>query len=80
VLVAEAVGRALAQRGPRHVFGLIGSGNFAVSNAMVAGGASFVAARHEGGAISMADAYAQVSGQVGVCSVHQGPGRTNTMS
>jgi thiamine pyrophosphate-dependent acetolactate synthase large subunit-like protein len=56
VLVAEAVGRALAQRGPRHVFGLIGSGNFAVSNAMVAGGASFVAARHEGGAISMADA------------------------
>jgi thiamine pyrophosphate-dependent acetolactate synthase large subunit-like protein len=80
VLVAEAVGRALAQRGPRHVFGLIGSGNFVVSNAMVAGGASFVAARHEGGAISMADAYAQVSGQVGVCSVHQGPGLTNTMT
>ena len=63
MLVAEAVGRALARRGPRHVFGLIGSGNFAVTNAMVAAGATFVAARHEGGAISMADAYAQVTGR-----------------
>ncbi len=80
MLVAEAVGRALAKHGPRHVFGLIGSGNFAVTNAMVAGGARFVAARHEGGAISMADAYAQVTGGLGVCSVHQGPGLTNTMT
>ncbi len=80
MLVAEAIGRALAQRGPRHVFGLIGSGNFVVTNALVAGGMSFVAARHEGGAISMADAYAQLSGQVGMCSVHQGPGLTNTMT
>ena len=80
MLVAEAVGRALAKHGPRHVFGLIGSGNFAVTNAMVAGGARFVAARHEGGAISMADAYAQVTGGLGVCSVHQGPGLTNTLT
>jgi kynurenine formamidase len=36
VLVAEAVRRTLAALGPRDVFGLIGSGNFAVSNAMVA--------------------------------------------
>jgi thiamine pyrophosphate-dependent acetolactate synthase large subunit-like protein len=80
VLVAEAVGGVLAQRGARHVFGLIGSGNFAVTNALVAGGATFVAARHEGGAISMADAYAQVTGRVGLCSVHQGPGLTNTLT
>ena len=80
MLVAEAVGRALARRGPPHVFGLIGSGNFIVTNAMVSTGARFVAARHEGGAISMADAYAQVTGGLGVCSVHQGPGLTNTMT
>src|SRR5919206_442484 len=80
VLVAEAVGRALARRGPPHVFGLIGSGNFAVTNAMVAEGAQFVAARPEGGAIFMADAYAQVTGDLAVCSVHQGPGLTNTMT
>jgi thiamine pyrophosphate-dependent acetolactate synthase large subunit-like protein len=81
MLVAEAVGRALAQRvAPSTIFGLIGSGNFAVTNAVVAGGVPFVAARHEGGAVSMADAYAQVSGRVGLCSVHQGPGLTNTMT
>src|SRR5882724_7086965 len=62
------------------MFGLIGSGNFAVTNALVAGGVRFVAARHEGGAISMADAYAQVSGELGLCTVHQGPGLTNTMT
>lgn len=78
--VAEAVGTALARRGIRHVFGLIGSGNFAVSNALVAAGAEFIAARHEGGAITMADAYARVTGSVGVCSVHQGPGLTNTIT
>ncbi|MDQ6672215.1 MAG: thiamine pyrophosphate-binding protein [Chloroflexota bacterium] len=79
--VAEAVGRALVQRGaPNTIFGLIGSGNFEVTNALVAGGIRFVAARHEAGALSMADAYAQVSGRVGLCSVHQGPGLTNTMT
>jgi thiamine pyrophosphate-dependent acetolactate synthase large subunit-like protein len=78
--VAEAVGRALARRGPPHLFGLIGSGNFAVTNAMIAEGARFIAARHEGGAISMTDAYSQVTGRTGICSVHQGPGLTNTMT
>ncbi len=78
--VAQAVGEALVRLGVRHVFGLIGSGNFAVSNALVGAGAGFVAARHEGGAITMADAYARVSGEVGVCSVHQGPGLTNTVT
>src|SRR5437762_12001759 len=78
--VAEAVGATLAELGVRHVFGLIGSGNFAVTNAMVAAGATFVAARHEGGAMSMADAYAQVTGDLGICTVHQGPGLTNTMT
>jgi thiamine pyrophosphate-dependent acetolactate synthase large subunit-like protein len=80
VEVAEAVGRALARRGPRYVFGLIGSGNFAVTNAMLAEGAQFVAARHECGAVSMADAFAQVTGETAICSVHQGPGLTNTMT
>jgi thiamine pyrophosphate-dependent acetolactate synthase large subunit-like protein len=80
VLVAEAVGHTLARLGPRHVFGLIGSGNFAVSNAIVAAGSQFVQARHEGGAICMADAYAQVAGELGMCTVHQGPGLTNAMT
>jgi thiamine pyrophosphate-dependent acetolactate synthase large subunit-like protein len=80
VKVAEAVGGTLARLGVRDVFGLVGSGNFAIVNALVAGGASFVAVRHEGGAITMADAYARLSGRVGVCTVHQGPGLTNTIT
>jgi len=78
--VAEAVGRALAGLGADTVFGLVGSGNFHVTNALIAGGARFIAARHEGGAAVMADAWARTSGRVGVLSVHQGPGLTNAMT
>ncbi|MGW0578449.1 thiamine pyrophosphate-binding protein [Streptomyces sp. NPDC002920] len=78
--VAEAVGRALTAAGIGQVFGVVGSGNFHVTNAMVAAGSRFVAARHEGGAATMADAYARVSGTVAALSVHQGPGLTNALT
>jgi len=80
VKVAEAVGRALTAAGVDHVFGVVGSGNFHLTNAMVAAGARFVAARHEGGAATMADAYARTSGTVAAVSVHQGPGLTNAVT
>jgi thiamine pyrophosphate-dependent acetolactate synthase large subunit-like protein len=80
VKVAEAVGRLLVERGVRQVFGLIGSGNFEITLAMVEAGAAFAASRHEGGAITMADAYGRASGEVAACSVHQGPGLTNTIT
>ena len=78
--VAEAVGRALAGYGADTVFGVVGSGNFHATNALLAGGARFVPAAHEGGAATMADAYARVSGRLGVLSVHQGPGLTNALT
>lgn len=80
MLVAQAVGQTLARLGVRHVFGLVGSGNFHVTNALVGAGARFVAARHEAGAATMADAYARVSHEVGVLTVHQGPGLTNALT
>jgi thiamine pyrophosphate-dependent acetolactate synthase large subunit-like protein len=80
MLVAEAVGRALPRLGVDVVFGLMGSGNLAVTNAMRDAGARFYAARHEGGAICMADGYGRVSGRIAACSVHQGPGLTNTIT
>jgi thiamine pyrophosphate-dependent acetolactate synthase large subunit-like protein len=80
VNAAEAVGRTLAALGVRDAFGVLGSGNFVATQALHAAGAAFHHARHEGGAISMADGYARVSGRVGVCSVHQGPGFTNMLT
>ncbi|MDV3221816.1 thiamine pyrophosphate-binding protein [Intrasporangium sp.] len=80
MLVAEAVGRALVAAGIDHVFGVVGSGNFHVTNAMVAAGARFVASRHEGGGATMADAYARTSGRPAALTVHQGCGLTNAMT
>ena len=78
--VAQTVGRTLVEAGIRQVFGVVGSGNFAVSNAMVAAGARFVTTRHEAGATTMADAYARLSGEVAAVTVHQGCGFTNTIT
>ena len=78
--VADAVGQGLAKLGADTVFGVVGSGNFHVTNALIAGGARFVAARHEGGATVMADAWARTACRPGVVSVHQGPGLTNAMT
>lgn len=78
--VADVAGRVLADLGVGHAFGVVGSGNFVLTNALREGGVPFTAARHEGGAASMADAYARMSGRVGVLSVHQGCGLTNAMT
>ena len=79
--VAHWIGAALARdAGVRTVFGVVGSGNFHVTNALTEHGARFVPARHEGGAAVMADAYARVSGELGVLTVHQGPGLTNALT
>lgn len=78
--MADSVGSALGRLGVKTVFGVVGSGNFVVTNGLIAEGASFYPARHEGGAVCMADGWARVTGQVGVCSVHQGPGLTNAMT
>src|SRR6185437_16053999 len=78
--VADVVGQTLAVTGVTDAFGVLGSGNLVVTNALCSRGARFHHARREDGAICMADGYARVSGNVGICSVHQGPGLTNTVT
>src|SRR5579875_3071530 len=80
MLVSDAVAAVLAGEGADTVFGVVGSGNFHVTNALIARGARFIAARHENGAACMADGWARLSGRVGVLSVHQGPGFTNAIT
>lgn len=78
--VADVVGHTLADLGVGHVFGVVGSGNFTMTNALRDGGVPYTAARHEGGAATMADAYSRMSGRVGVVSLHQGCGLTNAVT
>lgn len=75
--VAELVGKTLAELGVGHCFGVVGSGNFTITNTLIEHGVPFTAARHEGGAATMADAYSRTSGRVSLVSVHQGCGLTN---
>ena len=78
--VADVVGQTLAATGVTDVFGVVGSGNLILTNALCSRGARFHHARREDGAICMADGYARVSGTVGMVSLHQGPGLTNAVT
>ncbi|MEV7605765.1 thiamine pyrophosphate-binding protein [Paenarthrobacter sp. NPDC089322] len=80
VRVSTLVGRTLAKLGVGHVFGVVGSGNFDVTGTLMAQGVPFTAARHEGGAATMADAYGRMSGKVGVVTTHQGCGLSNAIT
>lgn len=80
MIVSELVGRTLAELGVGHAFGVVGSGNFHVTNALREAGVPFTATRHEGGAATMADAFARMSGRPAVLSVHQGCGLTNGLT
>jgi acetolactate synthase I/II/III large subunit len=78
--VTDAVASVLTDLGADTVFGVVGSGNFHVTNALIARGARYVAARHECGAASMADAWARLTGRPALLSLHQGPGITNALT
>ncbi|HEY2078211.1 MAG TPA: thiamine pyrophosphate-binding protein, partial [Streptosporangiaceae bacterium] len=78
--VTEAIAKALANLGADTMFGVVGSGNFHVTNALMAHGVRYVAARHECGAASMADAWARLAGRPALLTLHQGPGLTNALT
>lgn len=80
VRVSTLVGQTLAKLGVGHVFGVVGSGNFDVTSTLMNAGVPYTAARHEGGAATMADAYTRMSGKVGVVTTHQGCGLTNAIT
>src|ERR1700733_14462531 len=75
--LAVAVGQALADGGVTTAFGVVGNGNALAVQGLLSGGVRYIAARHEGGAVAMADAYYRVTGDVAVCTVTYGPGFTN---
>jgi len=78
--VTDAIAKALANLGADTMFGVVGSGNFHLTNALISHGVRYVAARHECGAASMADAWARIAGRPALLTLHQGPGLTNALT
>ncbi len=78
--VTEAIAKALADLGADTMFGVVGSGNFHLTNALISHGVRYIAARHECGAASMADAWARLAGRPALLTLHQGPGLTNALT
>lgn len=67
----------LAAEGTTTLFGLIGEGNTHLIDAINGHALDFEYARHEQAAVTMADGYARVTDEVGVCTLTHGPGVTN---
>ncbi len=78
--VASVLAKDLAALGAKRCFGLLGTANFKISHGLVEAGVELISARHEGGAASMADAYAKATGELTLVSVHSGPGLTNAIT
>lgn len=74
----QAVVDVMAREGVRRVFCVPGESYLGVLDALYDHDAiQLISNRHEGGAAFMADAYAKVSGEVGVCMATRGVGASN---
>ncbi|WP_338752445.1 thiamine pyrophosphate-binding protein [Janibacter alittae] len=76
----ERVAQVLWECGVTQIFGVAGSGNYHVTRSLIERGAGYISARHEGGSMSMADAFSRMADSVPVVSVHQGGGVTNVIT
>ncbi len=77
----EAVVQSLIAAGVSVVFGIPGTHNLAIYDALHGRPElRHITTRHEQGAAYMADGYARASGKVGVCLTVTGPGGTNALS
>jgi acetolactate synthase-1/2/3 large subunit len=61
----------------RALFGVMGEDTAALTADLIAAGIPYYGARHEAGAVGMADGYAWATGRLGVCLVTRGPGVSN---
>ncbi|HEX6793822.1 MAG TPA: thiamine pyrophosphate-binding protein [Casimicrobiaceae bacterium] len=77
---ADALLRVLRARGVTKIFTVSGNHVMPLFDAAIDAGIDLVHARHEAATVHMADAYARVSGQVGIALVTGGPGHANAVS
>jgi acetolactate synthase I/II/III large subunit len=71
---------ALTQEGVEVIFGYPGGAVLPIYDALINSSIRHVLPRHEQTAVHAADAFARVSGKVGVCLATSGPGATNLVT
>ncbi len=74
---ADAVVESLKRAGVRNVFALSGNHIMSLFDALYGSGIEIIHTRHEAACVHMADAYARLTGNVGVALVTSGQGFTN---
>ena len=78
---SAAVVECLKRESVRFVFGVPGGQILSILDALHdTPEIRFITARDECGAACMADAYARITGQIGVCIATTGPGTTNLLT
>lgn len=77
---ADIVARTLAASGVRQLFALSGNHVMPLFDAALDAKLRLIHVRHEAAAVHMADAWARLTGEVGVALVTGGPGHANAVS
>ncbi len=77
---AEIFVRALELEGVKHIFGYPGGAVLDIYDKLKFSNIDHILVRHEQAAAIAADAYARVTGKVGVCLATSGPGATNLIT
>ena len=76
---ADILVQTLARAGVRRIFSLSGNQIMPIFDACIDAGIEIVHTRHEAAAVFMADAFAQLTGQVGIALVTAAPGFANAL-
>jgi acetolactate synthase-1/2/3 large subunit len=76
---ADILVRQLVAANVSHIFSLSGNQIMPIYNACIGHGIKIIHTRHEGAAVFMADAWAQMTGQIGVALVTAAPGFANAL-
>jgi acetolactate synthase I/II/III large subunit len=77
---ADVLTRVLDQAGHRTIFTLSGNHIMPVFDATIGTNLQLIHTRHEAAAVHMADAYARLTGEVGIALVTGGQGHTNAVA
>lgn len=77
---AAALVKVLKMNNVDTIFGYPGGANLPIYDELLKSGINHVLARHEQGAIHMAEGYARVQNRPGVCLATSGPGATNLVT